>query len=87
MHFLVGVVVIYLLWSHPVSRALLWIAFAALLCFAFLPAVVAWIITAIVGAGTAVEARDELGARRAWREDDALLRRAEIRRARREIDG
>jgi membrane protein YdbS with pleckstrin-like domain len=85
MHFLVGVVVIYLLWSHPVSRALLLIAFAALLCFTFLPAVAAWIITAVVTVGISVEARDELRARRQWLDDEALLRRAALTRARRTV--
>jgi hypothetical protein len=85
MHFLVGVIVIYLLWSHPVSRALLLIAFVALMCFAFLPAVVAWIIMAVVAVGISVETREELRARRQWLDDDALLRRAALTRARRTL--
>jgi hypothetical protein len=85
MHFLVGVVVIYLLWSHPVARALLLIALTALLCFAFLPAVVAWIITTVVAVGISVEAREALRARRQWLDDEALLRRAALTRARRTL--
>lgn len=87
MHFLVGAFIVFLLWENPVTRALLLTAVAALLCFALLPPVVAVVIVAVVTVGLWAGAVEEMRARRQWREDDELIRRAEVRRARREIDG
>jgi hypothetical protein len=87
MHFLVGMFVLYVVWSNPVLRALALGAITALFCFGLIGGVAAWIIWAVVTAGITVEARDEMQARREWREGNALIRRAALRRARREIDG
>jgi hypothetical protein len=61
MHVLVGAFIVFVIWSHPVLRSLLLIAFVAVLCFAFLPAIVAWIVTAgaavalVAGAGAELQ--------------------------------
>ncbi len=77
---------LFVIWSHPVLRSLLLIVFVAVLCFAFLPTIVAWIITAGAAVALVAGASAELQAQQAWREDDELIRRAQVRRARRYLD-
>jgi hypothetical protein len=87
MHFLIGAFVVFLLWENPVSRAILLWCLVALLAFALCPPVVAVVIVAVVTVGLWRGAAEEMRARRQWREDDEMIRRAEVWRARREIDG
>jgi Mg2+/citrate symporter len=86
MHFLIGAFVVFLLWENPVTRALLLTALVALICFPLLPPVIAVVIVAVVMIGLWAGAAEEMRARREWLEEDALLRRAALRRARRELD-
>lgn len=83
MHLLVGAFFVFVIWSHPVLRSLLLIAFVAALCFTFLPAIVAWNITAVVTVGLWAGAAEEMRAIRQWDEDSETIRRAQVRRARR----
>jgi hypothetical protein len=74
MHFQVGVLVVWIIWSDPVLRSLVLVAFVELLSFALLPPIVAGIITAAGVVWMSVAARDELRTRRQWREDDEMIR-------------
>jgi hypothetical protein len=77
---------ILLMAFNPVGWALLRLAIAALVAFGLLPfgwAVAATVVlTPMLGAGAVAELTD----RRARRLDDATLRRAAVRRARRYLD-
>jgi Mg2+/citrate symporter len=86
MHLLIGAFIIFLLWSHPITRAMIVIGLVALICFPTLPPVIAWVIVAVVTVGLWAGAAEEMRARRQWREDDEMIRRAQVRRARRYLD-
>jgi len=86
MHFLIGAFIIFMTWSHSFSRSMLILAIGAVICFPTLPPVVAVVIVAVVMMGLWAGAAKEMRARRQWREDDEMVRRAQVRRARRYLD-
>lgn len=86
MNLLVGAFIVFLIWSHPVLRALLLIVIVALFCFAFLPTVAASIIVAVVAVGLWRGVAEEMMLRRRWDDESEIIRRAQVRRARRYLD-
>jgi Mg2+/citrate symporter len=86
MHLLVGAFIVFLLWENPAMRALVIIDVTALICFATLPPAIAWVIVTVVAVGLWAGAAEQMRARRQWDEDGAMIRRAQVRRARRVMD-
>ncbi len=89
MHFLTGAFLVFVLWENPVTRTLVIVAIVAivaLLAFALCPPVIAWVILVVVAVGLWRGAAEEMMLRRRWDEESEMIRRAQVRRARRYLD-